>query len=78
MKKEQILLEHVQAAQKQIFDIAVRTPLKPSYTLSDKTGRQIWLKLENIQPTGAFKLRGATNAILNLTDDQKKKGHSPQ
>lgn len=73
MNKE-ITLSDVLAAQEQIANIAIQTPLKPSYTLSDKTGKHVWLKLENMQPTGAFKLRGAANAILNLTEEQKSRG----
>jgi threonine dehydratase len=73
-KSKKITFSDVLAAQKQIANIAIQTPLKPSYTLSEKTGKQVWLKLENMQPTGAFKLRGAANAILNLTDEQKSKG----
>lgn len=74
MSKKKITLSDVIAAQKNIASIAIQSPLKPSYTLSDKTGRQVWLKLENTQPTGVFKIRGATNAILNMTDEQKSKG----
>jgi threonine dehydratase len=69
-----INIKHIEEAQKRIADFAIQTPLKPSYTLSEKTGRQVWLKLENTQPTGAFKLRGAANAILNLSEAQRQRG----
>jgi len=69
-----ITIEHIREAQKRIAGFAIHTPLKPSYTLSEKTSRQVWLKLENMQPTGAFKLRGAANAIMNLSEAQRQKG----
>lgn len=50
------------------------TLLQYSGTLSRMTGNQIYLKPENLQVTGSFKLSGAINVILNLTDEQKKKG----
>ena len=50
------------------------TLLQYSGTLSRMTGNQIYLKPENLQVTGSFKLGGAINVIFNLTDEQKKKG----
>jgi len=50
------------------------TSLQYSGTLSRMTGNQVYLKPENLQVTGSFKLGGALNVILNLTDEQKKKG----
>lgn len=50
------------------------TSLQYSGTLSRMTGNQIYLKPENLQVTGSFKLGGAINVIFNLTDEQKKKG----
>ncbi|MRG73133.1 hydroxyectoine utilization dehydratase EutB [Alphaproteobacteria bacterium HT1-32] len=50
------------------------TPLAPSPSLSDASGSDVYLKLEHHQLTGSFKLRGATNAILCLSDEQKAKG----
>jgi len=70
----EITLQHIQAARERIKGVAIQTPLKPAYTLSERTGRNIWLKLESMQPTGAFKLRGAANAILQLSTDQKQRG----
>lgn len=69
-----ITLKNILEAQKRIEKLIIRTPLKPSYTLSKKTGRNIWLKLENMQPTGAFKIRGAANAVLNLSEEQQRRG----
>ena len=50
------------------------TLLQYSGTLSRMTGNQIYLKPENLQVTGSFKLGGAINVIFNLTNEQKKKG----
>ena len=45
-----------------------------SKVLSEVVGEQIFIKLENQQITGSFKIRGAINAISNLTSEQKKAG----
>ncbi|MCF6139518.1 threonine ammonia-lyase [Pseudalkalibacillus berkeleyi] len=51
-----------------------RTPLKQSHTLNQLTNRQVFLKLENMQRTGSFKLRGALNKICSLTDEEADRG----
>lgn len=50
------------------------TPLEHSLPLSQLTGGQVFLKLENIQHTGSFKVRGAMNALLALTSEQREQG----
>jgi threonine dehydratase len=45
-----------------------------SQALSERTGASVYLKLENLQETGSFKLRGATNKVLSLAPEQKKRG----
>lgn len=52
----------------------VRTPLIRSESLSRRFGCEAWLKLETLQPIGAFKLRGATFAMSKLTDEQRQRG----
>ena len=52
--------------------IAVRTPLLDWTVTAD--GRRLFLKLENLQPIGAFKLRGAYNKIATLSDDERRRG----
>jgi threonine dehydratase len=64
----------VKAAQKRIEGHAHVTPIMTSRTLNRLTGAQIFLKCENFQRIGAFKFRGAYNAMSQLTDDQKKRG----
>lgn len=58
----------IDAAARRIGAIAVRTPLFRSRWLSDLTTANIWLKLETVQPTGSFKIRGAANAMLRLRE----------
>ena len=51
-----------------------KTPLVKNEWLSKKYACEVYLKLECLQPVGSFKLRGATNVIANLTDEEKEKG----
>lgn len=51
-----------------------RTPLKQSKTINRLTGRQVFLKMENQQRTGSFKLRGALNKICSLTEEEASRG----
>ena len=64
----------VKAAQKRIEGYAHVTPIMTSQTLNQLAGADIFLKCENFQRMGAFKFRGAYNAMSNLTNDQKKQG----
>jgi threonine dehydratase len=68
------LFEIVKAARKRIEGHAHVTPIMTSRTLNHLTGAEIYLKCENFQRMGAFKFRGAYNAMSQLTDDQKKHG----
>lgn len=66
--------EDVRAAAGHIEGRIKRTPLVHAERLSALTGADIWLKLENLQYTGAFKERGALNKLLTLNDDERKRG----
>lgn len=66
--------QDIEDARLRIEPLTNRTPLKPSQTLSARLGKQVYLKLETMQPTGAFKLRGAANAILSLSPEQRERG----
>ena len=57
-----------------ISAIICETPLLRSETFSAATGAEVYLKLENLQRTGSFKLRGASNCLINLSDEQRKTG----
>ena len=69
-----LLLEDILRAEKIISKHIVTTPVVQSKALSAAIGEQIYLKLENQQITGSFKIRGAINAISNLNQAQKKAG----
>jgi threonine dehydratase len=65
----ELSLAQVEAARRRIEGTTVTTPLIPSPFLSSLAGEDFLLKLEMTQPIGAFKLRGAANAIFSLADD---------
>ncbi len=67
----EISLSSIRQARQTINDVVINTPLIPSPHFSQITGQEVLLKLETMQPIGAFKLRGAANAILNLPDTVK-------
>lgn len=62
------------AAADRIRPLIKRTPLLLSQPLSELAGGDVYLKLENTQTTGSFKLRGALNVLATLTPEQKKAG----
>jgi threonine dehydratase len=70
MNVHQAVLE----AEQKIRPYILETPLEYSPWLSQETGAQVWLKLEHLQRTGSFKLRGAANKLLSLTPEQKERG----
>jgi len=65
----QLTLSDVFAARARIAGIADATPMIPSPYLAARFGAEFYLKLENMQPIGAFKLRGAYNAVASLPHD---------
>jgi threonine dehydratase len=67
-----VTIEDVRAAAERIAGRVVRTPLLPF--AAAEPGRPLWLKPESLQPTGAFKLRGAFNAILERLDEARARG----
>ena len=67
-------ISDIYAAAKQLEGIVRKTPLIYSDFFSDISGNATYLKLENLQTTGAFKLRGAYNRISMLTDEEKARG----
>ena len=69
-----LTLEDIRAAAKRIEGQVVRTPTLHSKTLSEITGAEIWLKFENLQFTAAYKERGALNALLHLSEEQRARG----
>lgn len=69
-----VTLDDIQLAQKTIESLVNYTQCDHSRSLSDLLGSEIFLKLENTQKTGSFKIRGASNKITHLTADEKKRG----
>ncbi len=61
-------------ARQRITSIAKRTPIIHSPVLTESAGGYVWLKLESLQETGSFKIRGAANKMLNLTAEEKTLG----
>ncbi|PTM54819.1 hydroxyectoine utilization dehydratase EutB [Desmospora activa] len=61
-------------ARQRIAPFISRTPLVYSSALSEQAGGPVYLKLEQLQPVGSFKLRGAANKILRLNEEQRKRG----
>lgn len=69
-----ISLEEFERASENVASIAIKTPILQSHWLSEFTGQDIWFKCENLQRTGAYKLRGAYNLISQLTKEERKRG----
>jgi threonine dehydratase len=78
MKKPEFLaplsFADVQAACDRIHPWIINTPVVFSAELSQALGVHLWLKCEHLQTTGSFKFRGALNAILSLSEDQRQAG----
>ncbi len=70
----EIPLEEIEQARERIKDKVNRTPCVYSLPLSRMTGREVFLKLENLQVTQAFKARGNANKIALLSEQEKKRG----
>lgn len=67
-------LDDIAHAAERIKGIAVRTPLVRNDLLDEITGARVWVKAENLQRGGAFKMRGATNAIAALAPEVRARG----
>lgn len=66
-----MVLNEVYDAQKRLTGIVHQTSLEYSLTFSEMADARIWLKCENLQKTGSFKVRGAYNKIKKMTDERK-------
>jgi threonine dehydratase len=69
-----VTLNDIQRARQTIQNVIHKTPLTISRTFSERFGCELFLKRENEQKTGSFKIRGAYNKIVSLTNDEKKRG----
>ena len=69
-----LTLELIKQAAARIAGRVHRTPVVTSRSFNEAAGCEVFFKCENLQRAGAFKARGATNKILSLTDDERKRG----
>jgi threonine dehydratase len=67
-------LADIRSARERLSGVARTTPVYRSETLSRLAGRTVWLKAENLQRTGSFKVRGAVNRIAALSSDERAGG----
>ena len=69
-----VTFQDVQEAAERLRGVAHRTPVLTSRTLNELCGNEVFLKCENFQRMGAFKFRGAYNALSRLRPEQKRRG----
>jgi threonine dehydratase len=69
-----ITIKDVLEAQERISRVVKRTPLLRSSTFSEWSGFEVFLKAENLQKTGSFKFRGASNKVMSLSPEEGRKG----
>jgi threonine dehydratase len=74
MPNSDVTLHDVYEARQRICAIATRTPLIASPPLTEVAGSPVYLKAESLQQTGSFKIRGAANKMLSLTDEEQARG----
>ncbi|MDX1659390.1 MAG: threonine ammonia-lyase [Nitriliruptorales bacterium] len=71
---ELVPIAAVEEARARLDGVLQRTPIESSRVLSEHVDAPVWLKCENLQRTGSFKLRGAYNRIARLSDDERERG----
>ena len=69
-----LTLDSIRVAEARIRPLVHRTPVATSRTFDELAGRRVFFKCENFQRAGAFKMRGATNKILSLNQDERARG----
>lgn len=69
-----VSLVDIQEAEQRLLGVAHRTPVLTCSTLDERLGAEVFFKCENFQKVGAFKFRGAFNAVSVLTDEQRSRG----
>ena len=74
MSKKTVSLAYIQEAKARITPYIRRTPLLDQTAMNDEVGCKVWLKPEMLQYVGAFKLRGALNKILSLSEEDRQRG----
>ena len=71
---ELVGIDQISEAAARLVGVAAKTPLEVSRVLSERAGGEVFLKCENLQRTGAFKIRGAYNCIAKLSDAERDRG----
>jgi threonine dehydratase len=74
MHDQHVTMRDIYTARQRIGDIALRTPLIEAPELTRQVGAPVYLKLENVQRTGAFKIRGAANKLRSLSEEERERG----
>jgi threonine dehydratase len=69
-----LTIELIREARERIAGRVLQTPVVTSHSFNELAGRKVFFKCENLQRAGAFKIRGATNKIRSLSDEEKKRG----
>ena len=69
-----VTFDEVQSAAQRLSGVAHRTPITTSRTFNELVGAEVYCKCENLQRAGAFKFRGAYNAVSQLSAEQKQRG----
>ena len=69
-----LTLDLIREARERIQPFVHRTPVITSRTFNEASGHEVFFKCENFQRAGAFKMRGATNKILSLSDEERRRG----
>jgi threonine dehydratase len=70
----ELTLDDVRAAAKRVASVTRPTPLIRAFRLGEVTGSEVYLKPENLQRTGSFKIRGAYNKVSSLTPEERERG----
>ena len=70
----EVIYQDIEAAHERIKAAAKRTPVLTSSTIDELTGARVFFKCENFQRMGAFKFRGAYNALAQLDEEEKRRG----
>ena len=73
-ESSRVTLETIKAARERIASEIIRTPLVISDAPGDRVGTSVYLKLESLQRMGVFKLRGALNKVLTLSEEERQRG----
>lgn len=74
MNRMQVTLQDIREAREILKSVVYKTGVVHNTTFSEMSGNSVYLKMENLQKTGSFKLRGAFNKIAHLTDEEKRHG----